>query len=345
MSDAKHTFWFDLENAPDVLFFEPITRRLQTAGHDVLHTARDYADVPALAERYGLAYEIVGSYGGKSMARKLLAGVTRSLQLGLWARKRGIDLAVGFGSRPLALTCRMMRIRNATVIDYEHVSVKQLGRFCDVFYIPDEVPTEYLADRQVPAAKVRHFTGLKEEVYTAGYAQKEDLIAKLGIDRNKVVAVIRPPATSAHYHDHTSEVICREILAAIAKNQDVHAIYLRRDRDATFDEFLEVDNIHLLPGPVDGMDMIAMADLVLSGGGTMIREAVAIGVPAYSFFTGRLGAVDEKLSGEGRLHLVRGPEDAGAIQFVKRDRHKASDREAPPVLDFFVNEFVRLAGA
>ena len=170
-------------------------------------------------------------------------------------------------------------------------------------------------------------------------------MGQLKFDEEKVIATIRPPATKAHYHDHRSVVICRRILEKIVKDSSIIGVFLRRDGDSTFDEFLQYENIKRLTNPVNGLDLIINSDLVISGGGTMIREAVALGVPAYSFFTGKKGAVDERLEREGRLIIIRNFEYIDEIQFLKRDKNVHNGSLKPSVLGYFVNEFIRLAGS
>jgi uncharacterized protein len=69
--------------------------------------------------------------------------------------------------------------------------------------------------------------------------------------------------------------------------------------------------------------LIAYADVVVSAGGTMNREAVALGTPVWTTFEGRLGAVDERLIAEGRLRRLERAED---VQVVKRAATAADAR-------------------
>jgi predicted glycosyltransferase len=336
-------FWFDLENAPDVLFFYPIVSRLKSIGHRVSITFRDYSEVPQLMSLYGLQGKAVGVHAGKHMIMKVAIGLHRSFLLLHWAMGKRVDLAVGFGSRPLAVACGILRIPNATVFDYEHVSVGALKKFSNWIFVPQEVSLFNLAQKGIPASKIIQYAGLKEEVYTCFYEHKQGFLESLGLDKNKVIVTIRPPATKAHYHDLVSETICRKVLEKIASDSAVVAIFLRRDGDSTFDEFLDYNNIVNLNKPVDGLSLIVNSDLVISGGGTMIREAVLLGVPSYSTFTGTQGMVDECLSREGRLVLVRTPDEISKIVFKKRDRNLITKQNDTPVLNFFLSEFVRLA--
>lgn len=334
--------WIDLENTPNVPFFEPIVKRLRKMNHTVYITCRDYSGIPALSKLYGIEGSTVGWHGGKSRIQKLYSGSLRSMLLAKWARKKQIDLAVGFGSRTLAVASRLLRIPNATVFDYEHISV-YVYRFCDWIFVPEEVSSQCLIERGIPEKKLVKYTGLKEEVYAGVYEHNGGSLDHPKYDEEKVVVTIRPPATKAHYHDPLSEIICRRVLERIAGDSSTTAILITRDSNSIFSEFFQYENIKTITTPFKGLDLIINSDLVISGGGTMVREAVALGVPAYSVFTGKMGAIDERLAREGRLIMIRKPEDVSRIQFVKRDKRVHNGGKNTSVLDFFVDEFVRLA--
>ena len=334
--------WIDLENTPNVPFFEPIVKQLRKMNHTVYITCRDYSNIPVLSKLYGIQGSTVGWHGGKNKIQKLFIGLLRSMLLAKWARKKQIDLAVGFGSRTLAVASRLLKIPNATVFDYEHGSVYAY-RFCDWVFTPEEVSNQYLIERGIPEKKLIKYTGLKEEVYAGVYKYNSASLDQLEFDEEKVIVTIRPPATKAHYHDHLSEVICRRVLERIVGDSSTIAIFLRRAGDSTFDEFLQYENIKTLTSIVKGLDLIINSDLIISGGGTMVREAAALGVPAYSVFTGKMGAVDERLAREGRLMMIRKPKDVSRIRFAKRDKQVCSGGKKESVLEFFVNEFARLA--
>jgi hypothetical protein len=335
----KLRFWFDLENAPDVLFFEPIYKKLKNTNHEVYVTCRDYVRVPELAKIYGMDAQTAGVYGGKAMIMKYVVGVSRSIKLGAFSLRKKIDLAVGFGSRPLALTCKMLGIRNASVIDYEHVAVSALNKFCDFVYVPDLVSLEIFINKGLKQRKLRTFPGLKEDVYVSSYKNSGKELYRRD---NKINVLIRPSASTAHYHNQKSEIILKAILDRIRDDKDVNAVFLERGRSDVYQAYMD-GNIKVLEKPAKGLDLIQESDVVISGGGTMVREAAVMGVPSYSIFTGELGAVDKKLAEEGRVHLIREPEDIGKIRFQKNKGHKFNQKAATHTLDFFVNEFIKLA--
>jgi len=342
---SGHRFWFDLENAPDVLFFEPIITELRRRGHEALTTTRPFSSVPELAQLYGIGGQPIGRHGGSKKWAKVAFGLARSAGLMRWSRGRRIDLAVGFGSRPLAVACAGLRKPNATVFDYEHVSVDAFNRFCQWIFVPEEVSVDYLVDRGSTRGKLMQYSGLKEEVYTAFHQPTNGLRAELGIAEHQILVVLRPPATAAHYHDPTGEKICFEVLERACASDDVYCLLLRRDGEELYDHYLTRPNVHQLPFPVKGLDLVAIADVVISGGGTMVREAAALGVPSFSIFTGVPGAVDKRLASEGRMSLVRHPDEVDKIRFTKRPTPANCEVADTSVRDFFVDRFIECAGA
>jgi uncharacterized protein len=92
-------------------------------------------------------------------------------------------------------------------------------------------------------------------------------------------------------------------------------------------------------GAVDAQSLIALADLVVSAGGTMNREAVALGTPVYTTYGGRLGGVDEQLIREGRLRPLTDPR---ALELVKRPAgHEERVRRDPRLLAELMLEAAR----
>jgi len=148
----------------------------------------------------------------------------------------------------------------------------------------------------------------------------------------EVLVVVRPPSRTAHYHDATSEAILDAVARRIAGGEGIRAVWLRRDPSETIPESARARNIMAPEAPLDGLSLLAAADLAISGGGTMNREAALLGTPAYSIFTGPAGALDLELIRAGRLTAIR---DAGAvatIPFVRKaaaapQRHNGDLRE------------------
>ena len=308
--------WIDVDNAPHVQIFRPIIRRLRERGAEVEVTARERTFVPELLRSAGIDHTIIGRGQPKGVAAKAVAIAVRTAALARFGRRGRFDVAVGHGSRSLPPAARLSGVRNLTMFDYEHVSTWLFRRFCDRILVPRAViDTVAGSDRRGPW---HPFEGFKEEIYLADFTPDGGLRSRLGIPDSDVLAVVRPPSRTAHYHDAASEAILGVLARRIAAAPNVRAIWLRRDPTETVPDSARAANILIPDAPLDGLSLLAAADLAISGGGTMNREAALLGTPAYSIFTGPVGALDRELIETKRLTAVREPEAVEHIPFTKK---------------------------
>jgi predicted glycosyltransferase len=325
------TIWIDLDNAPHVLFFKPLIRHLEGEGHRVLVTVRDYGYTQQLADRYGVEYTLIGRHSGANKIRKVVGLAGRVSALVRWARGRSIDVAVSHGSRSLVLAGRVMGIPTVTLYDYEFVQTTIFNRLSRRVLLPEWLPDELVASMGLKAGRVRKYPGLKEELYLGDFRADSKLAERLGLDPSHVVIVMRPPATAAHYHNPLSERILERLSNRISRAEGVTAVVAprtARQGETMRKSFERPEHFVVLDRPVDGLSLIAMADLVVGGGGTMNREAALLGVPVYSVFMGRVGAIDKRLTEEGRLRMLRTVADADQVRFEKRKRMDVSEAES-----------------
>ena len=281
-------------------------------------TTRDYAQTTELLERHDMAATRLGHHGGRSRAGKLRALVSRLPALRAWARQRRFDIALAHGSHELTLAARSLGIPSATTFDYEFATVQhQLGcRAATRVVVPEAIPPDRLEPYGVRPPKLRRYPGLKEEYYLADFEPDPGALEELGVDRSRIVVVVRTPPDVALYHRHSNPLFPR-LLDYLGRNENVHAVVIPRTPDQRdYVRKLALPSLIVPPGAVDAQSLIALADLVVSAGGTMNREAAALGVPVYTTFEGRLGGVDEALIGEGRLRPLSDP---NALELVRRD--------------------------
>lgn len=322
--------WVDVDNAPHVQIFRPIIRRLRERGADVVVTARDRTYVPDLLRAASIDHTVIGKGQPKGAAAKATALAGRAAALARFAAREHFDVAVGHGSRSLPPAARIAGVPNLTMFDYEHVSTWLFRRFCDRILIPRAVAGTVVGQR--PGGPWRTFDGFKEEIYLADFTPDPAIRVKLGVAEDEVLVVVRPPSRTAHYHDAASEAILDAVARRIGMGQGVRAVWLRRDASEVVPDSARAANIIIPDAPLDGLSLIAAADLAISGGGTMNREAALLGTPAYSIFTGLAGALDEELIRTGRLTAVRDPEAVAAIPLIKKTqaslhRYKGDLRE------------------
>jgi uncharacterized protein len=310
--------WIDMTAPAHVLVFRPIIERLREQGHEVEVTARDYAQTLQLLELHGIEHTTFGRHGGASRARKALALATRTAALRRFAARRRFELAVAHGSNDLALVAASLRIPAVNTFDYEWASQQHnVGcRLARRVMVPDRIPAERLLRYGVGPAKLVQYPGLKEEYYLADFEPDRDIMGRLGVDRRRVSVVVRPPPDVSLYHRKSNKLF-PQVLAYVGRHEGVHAIVLpRTEEQRRYVRELPLPSVIVAERAVDAQSLIALADLVVSAGGTMNREAVALGTPVYTTYGGRLGGVDESLINEGRLRPLTSPR---ALELAKRD--------------------------
>jgi uncharacterized protein len=299
--------WVDLTNSPHVLVMRPLIAAMRTDGHEVEVTARAFAQTLELCERFGIAHTAIGRHRGERLAGKGLGLVARSLALARWARGRHFDVALGHGSNDVTVAASMLRVPSATAFDYEWATAQhQVNcRLARAVVVPEAIPPERLY-RYGARGKLRRYQGLKEEYYLADFEPSEAVFSELGLDRAREIVVVRTPPEVSLYHRFENPLF-RRVLEHLAR-EDHQAVVLPRTPSQR-DEVRRLGPFTVPERAVDAQSLVAYADLVVSAGGTMNREAAALGTPVYTTFEGRLGAVDEALLREGRLRKLGDPRE------------------------------------
>jgi predicted glycosyltransferase len=295
--------WVDLTNSPHVLVFRPLIRLLRERGHEVEVTAREYAQTLQLLQLHGIESTPIGRHGGGSTLGKAVGELSRLPALRSWAKPRRFDLALAHGSHDLTLTARSLGIPSATTFDYEYAWLQhQLGcRAATRVVVPEAIPAERLAPYGV-RKKLRRYPGLKEEYYLADFEP-----APVEVPEGSKLVVVRTPPEVSLYHRHGNPLFL-SVLEQLGRDERAHVVVLpRTDEQRARIRGLGLPSVTVPDRAVEAQSLIAAAAAVVSAGGTMNREAVALGTPVYTTFSGRLGAVDELLIREGRLTQLSGP--------------------------------------
>lgn len=310
--------WIDLANSPHVPFFRPLVDRFTAAGHEVEITARDFAETLPLAHAAGFDPHVIGKHGGREMSGKASNLMNRALSLASWARKRRFDLAVSHNSYSQIVAARMLRIKTITLMDYEHQPANHLAfRFASRILVPASFPASALRRFGARVGKVRRYHGTKEDVYLAGFQPDPAFSARLcelGVNPDNVLVLMRPPAVDALYH-RFQNTLFDEALTMLRGNENVRVVLLPRNEAQ---RALYSTKAIVPAAPLPGPDLIAASDLVISAGGTINREAAALGVPAASIYAGKWAAVDEELVKEGRLLRISATTDLKELAVQKK---------------------------
>jgi predicted glycosyltransferase len=328
--------WLDMTAPAHPVVFRPVIERLREAGHDVDVTARDYAQTLPLLDRLGIPYTAIGRHGGASRVRKLTALAGRTARMRRHGR-RGFDLAVAHGSNDLALAAASLRIPAVNTFDYEWATQQHnIGcRLAARVMTPDAIPAGRLRRYGVDDGKLRQYPGLKEEYYLADFTPDETVLEQLGADRDRVIVVLRPPPDVSLYHRRSNRLF-PAVLAELGRREDVHAVVIPRTQaQREYVRSLAFPSLIVPDGAVDAQSLIALSDIVVSAGGTMNREAVALGTPVYTIYGGRLGGVDEQLIREGRLRPLTDPR-AIDVQPHREGRREVHRRDPQLLVDLIL---------
>jgi uncharacterized protein len=323
--------WVDMSAPAHVLVLRPIIERLQREGHSVEVTSRDYAQTQALLDLHGLPHTPIGRHGGASRFRKAYRLGARTTGMLRFGRGRSFDLALAHGSNDLAIAARTLGVPEANMHDYEYaVTQHRIGcRLAKRVMFPDSVPPERLRRFGVTPEKLFPYPGLKEEYYLYDFEPDPEALGRLSVDTERVVVIVRPPPDVSLYH-RKSNPLFPKVLDRLGRDGDVHAVVLPRTQaQRAFINGLQLPSLIVPDGAVEAQSLVALADLVLSAGGTMNREAAALGTPVYTTYGGRLGGVDEALIRSGRLRPLTDPR---ALQLEKRTAQAAPTKRDPAAL-------------
>jgi len=343
-SAAGKKIWIDLDNTPHVPLFAPVAAELERRGYRVVLTARDAFQVCQLAESKGMVCRKIGRHSGKNKLRKILGLFYRAAQLAPVVWRERPALALSHGSRSQIIICNLLGVPSLLMADYEFAAYPPFMRPTWEM-APDVIPDSALS---CPPDKIKKYPGIKEDIYVADFKPDDKFLASLGLDARDIIVVVRPPATEAHYHNPEAEILLAHFMDRALADAGVKVVLVPRNQkqagelQADFPRWFDGGRTLIPRTAVDGLNLIWHADLVVSGGGTMNREAAALRVPVYSIFRGKIGAVDHQLQKEGRLVLVETTGDVDRIPLRHRSPSPAGGTFSAPALTAVVNHVIEV---
>lgn len=303
--------WIDLTNAPHVPVLAPLVRVLEERGAVVELTARPYGQTAELAALHGLDVEEIGAHGGRSRLGKGRAAADRVRALRAWAKGRGFDVGLAHGSTDQPVVGRLLGFPTVTMFDYEGARL-QHGLNCRLAsrtLVPEAIPVAAITRHGARASQVVRYPGLKEEYALWGFTADPAVRDALGVRADALLAVLRPPPELALYH-RLDNPLFDQVLERLSADDRVDVVVLPRTAEqGAAIRALGLRGVIVPERAVDARSLVATADLVVSAGGTMNREAVVLGTPVWTTFAGELGAVDRMLIGQGRLLRLERAED------------------------------------
>jgi predicted glycosyltransferase len=335
--------WIDITDASHVVFFAPIVRRFEDAGHVVTVTARRFAGADLVLRRYGLGGVLATGHRGGSLGTRAVGLVNRTAQLLGSASSGTFDVAAGSHATDFALTAWTLGIPQMTFLDDERLRRSNAVnvRLVDEVAVPEAVSLETLIAAGASAGKLFRYPGFREEYYLYDFQADPHVLERLGVDRRHVIGVVRPSGGgAARDASPAGEASLAALIRELASKRNVTIVVVARDEEQR-QRLLGLGSRGLVvpDGPLpDVVSLIAAADFVVGAGGAMTREAAALGTPAYTVSRLPVAAVDAALLADGRLTFVA---EAEHVLLKKKSRHATPVAPRDPGL--FVDRLLLLA--
>jgi len=313
--------WIDLDNTPHVPFVLPIIDKYEELGHTVVITSRAVGQIQSLLKISEVKHFCIGGQFGKNKIIKIVGTFLRSWALIKYLKNSKIDLTNSHGSRSQAIAAKYLKIPSFIEFDYEFTETKIFNYFSTRIWVPELIPDSKLSEIGIKKCKIIKYPGLKEELYVSDFVPDLDFPLANNLPADKIIVILKPPGTTANYHDSKSERLLENVIKLLVFRDDIFTICLPRNNSQakTLSDYQDPIRFIVADRTYSELDLLWNADLVISGGGTMIREALLLGVPSYSIFSGRQGSVDSQLEKNGRLDIIRKIEDLDKIKLNKRE--------------------------
>ncbi len=315
--------WIDLDNSPHVPLFKPIIKEFDKRSIQYTITSRKFAQTEELLKLWGIPHRMIGEHAGKNKIKKVINLVQRSSQLKKIFNNRENLIAVSHGSRTQVLAAWRMGINSILMLDYEYTEVKLFNYFSKILLIPKFIPDERLQSVGINLKKVIRYNGFKEELYLKDFKPNLNFRESINISSDNILVVIRPPSLTGNYHDERSERLLIEAINYFSSEANTIVLIVNRtenERNFILSKAEKRLNVRFLEKAVDGLQLLFAADISVSGGGTMNREAALLGTKAYSIFTGRRPYLDEYLQNIGKLKFIEKAEDFNNIAISRNEK-------------------------
>jgi len=210
------------------------------------------------------------------------------------------------------------------MFDYEWATLQHhvICRLATRVLVPEAIPPERLRRYGARPPKLVRFPGLKEEYYLSSFEPDRTALERLGVAQGEPVCVVRTPPSYALYLGGSENALLPPLLRRLDRQGCWCVVLTRTPEQRAAVQALGLERTIAPDRAQDGRSLVALADALVSAGGTMNREAAVLGTPVWSIFEGPLGGVDELLVREGRMRLLRDPEELT----VERRPHNAFER-------------------
>jgi len=289
--------WIDISNTPQVHFFKNVIRRLIDDGHEVIVSSRHFGQMETLLMENHIEYTIVGEHGGASKELKLINSSKRILGLTELVAGERPDVALYKHSVEAPRVAYGMGIPSLCVLDNENAihQNRLMLPLSSRIIAPRAIGKDLITRFGVNESQIRHFEGFCELAHINEFVPSDSVLEELSLSEDAPIAVLRPePVMANYYNGNGRDSIVTGILDSFEGFQCV--VFPRTDLQR---ELFSRQGAIMPSHSVDSLSLMHHASIVMSAGGSMNREAIALCRPAISTYPEKLLAVTEYMVKEG----------------------------------------------
>ncbi len=297
MSLFNKKIWIDIEQPKTAIMFRSLIEKFQKENSDLLITARDYDSTFQILDDYNVNYIKIGKHGGHKLIGKLETYIDRLKELLPYVKNFSPEYLITFLSIAGIRIAYGLNIPSLGINDEpRNIPVcKLIHPFIDNLITPNCIPQEIYIQLHANLEKLIRYNGLDEIAWLSEYTPNPQVLNKLDLEKGKFLLIRSEPAHASYFIDKIKpdETMISEFIPPIFKKFPNHK-YLILVRSDNQEKFLikklkgltKEKNLiikHYLPNIVD---LCFYGSLIISGGGTIVRESSLLNVPSIEFFPG-----------------------------------------------------------
>lgn len=310
----EKVIWFDFTNVPHVNFLLPIMNHFSE--YQQIYSVRDFAETKGLFEKtVNKNYYLIGKHMGKNKFMKVYGSFIRISRL--YRRIPQFDVKISVGGDASSIVTKLRGKKSITFDDNERAPNWRYSKFSDLAFWPKAIDRKILLKQGFKSDNLRQYNGFKEDLYIADYTPDPSFLDLIPF---KDYVVVRPENIEANYANGSSISIVPKLLELL-RDLNKNVLFLPRyshDRELS----LKHSHVFMPSTAINGLDACYYSEAVFTGAGTMAREAGCLGIPAFSFYTGKeLLTVDKKMIEEEWLYFSRDPQNL-IEKFLNTEKRK-----------------------
>ncbi|MHA2039799.1 MAG: DUF354 domain-containing protein, partial [Promethearchaeota archaeon] len=297
MSLFNKKIWIDIEQPKTAIMFQSLIKRFELEETNLLITARDYESAYQILDDKGISYNPIGKHGGEKLEDTLETYIHRLKDLFPIVKQFSPDYFITFLSIEGTRIAYGLKIPSIGINDEPRNEpvCKLLHPFIDNIITPECIPIELYIKLHADREKIIRYNGLDEIAWLSEYTPNPSSLDRFDLDKGNYLLIRSEPVHASYFIDKLKpeETMISEFLPGIYREFPNHTYLLlvRSDKQEQFllkklQEFRKEKNIIVTQYLPNIVDLCFYGALIISGGGTIVRESSLLNVPSIEFFPG-----------------------------------------------------------